>query len=222
MTDSGLGERVAAFAALADPTRLRIVDLLTVSDLAPSEIMSALSLSSNLVAFHLGVLETRGIVRRSRSEADGRRVYLSLVPERFVALEPGPVTVQGKVLFVCTANSARSQLAEALWGQVSDIPASSAGTAPASTVHPGATAAAARGGFALAPDAQPKELDRVRDPGDFVISVCDRAHETLRGTDDGHWSIPDPARTGTAAAFDAVVADLRARIARVALRLVVA
>lgn len=217
-----LPHRVAAFAALADPSRLQIVDLLTVGDLSPSEIMSSLSLSSNLVAFHLGVLEERGIVRRSRSEADGRRSYARLMPDAFLTLAPQPVPVAGRVVFVCTANSARSQLAEALWAEVSDIPAISAGTEPGNAVHPGAVAAAERFGFTLSPDARPKELDAVRRPGDYLISVCNRAHEQLSGQDDGHWSIADPAEAATPEAFDAVVRELRERIARVSPRLVAA
>lgn len=217
-----LDARAAAFAAIADPTRLRIVDLLTVSDLAPSEIMAELSMSSNLVSFHLGVLEERGIVRRARSEADRRRSYARLVPEVFLALGPEPVPVSGRVVFVCTANSARSQLAEALWARSSDIPASSAGTAPGSTIHPAAIEAASRAGIAISAAAHPKRLADIRRDGDYLISVCDRAHELLGGQDDAHWSIPDPAARATPAAFDAVVEDLRKRIADVSPRLVAA
>jgi ArsR family transcriptional regulator, arsenate/arsenite/antimonite-responsive transcriptional repressor / arsenate reductase (thioredoxin) len=219
---SDLVRRAAAFAAIAEPARLRIVDLLTIGDRSSSELMAELGMSSNLVAFHLGVLESRGIVQRTRSEADGRRSYVRLVPEAFSTLEPDPVGVSGRVVFVCTANSARSQLAEAIWAQASDIPVASAGTLPAPSINPGALAAAARGGIPMAADASPKTLAEVQHPGDYLISVCDRAHETLRGRDDAHWSIPDPVRIGTPAAFDAVVAELRARIGRVTPRFVAA
>ena len=65
--------RAARHAALGDPSRLRIVDLLTLGDLSPTEIRVALGLPSNLVTHHLNVLESVGMVSRSRSEADKRR-----------------------------------------------------------------------------------------------------------------------------------------------------
>lgn len=135
-------------------------------------------------------------------------------------MEPAPVAVTGKVIFVCTANSARSQLAEALWSTASDIPARSAGTDPGTSVNPGAVAAAHRHGFDLAQNAHPKALYAVYNPGDYLIRVCDRAHEKLGGRDDAHWSIPDPAAISTDAAFDSAVLEIRNRVGRVAPRLV--
>jgi len=219
---SELQRRTNAFAALADPTRLQVVDLLTIGDLAPSEIAAELGMTSSLVAFHLRVLEECGIVRRAPSEGDRRRSYLQFVPEVFESMEPAPVRVSGKVIFVCTANSARSQLAEALWPMVSDVPALSAGTDPGATVNPGATAAARRHGFTISSAASPKTLDAVYEDGDYLISVCDRAHEQLAGRDDAHWSIPDPAPIATDVAFDRTVADLRNRMSRFAPRVIAA
>jgi protein-tyrosine-phosphatase len=125
------------------------------------------------------------------------------------------------VVFVCTHNSARSQLAAALWNGTSPIPATSAGTHPAPAVHPGAIAAARRHRVPLAP-VPPRHVDDVLRPddADLVITVCDAAHEELALADVNparlHWSVPDPARTGEDAAFDRVVTDLTGRIARVA------
>lgn len=216
---SDLARRAAVFAAISDPARLRIVDLLTLGDLASSEIMAELGMSSNLVAFHLSVLHERGIVRRTRSEGDGRRTYVHLVPTAFDALAPEPLRGAPRVLFVCTQNSARSQLAEAAWAAVSDIPAASAGTEPGSGVHPQAIAAARRAGLTIAADAHPKSWSAIAREDDFVISVCDRAHETLAGRDRVHWSIADPARVGTPAAFDHALRDVRTRVDAVARRL---
>ena len=81
MTD--LERRAGIFAALADQTRLRIVDLLTLGDLSSSEIGTALDLRSNLIAHHLGVLESAQIIARTRSEFDRRRSYIGLRPEVF-------------------------------------------------------------------------------------------------------------------------------------------
>jgi protein-tyrosine-phosphatase len=216
---SDLKQRSAVFAALADPTRLWIVDLLVLGDLSSTEIQLALGVPSNLVAHHVGVLEKTGILTRSRSEFDGRRTYLSLVSDAFDSLMPGPVPVSGRVVFVCTANSARSQLAEALWRTVSPIPVVSAGMRPAEAVNPGAVAAARRHGLDLDAAAQPRHVDDVVADDDFVISVCDAAHEQLRGADDLHWSIPDPAAEGTVSAFDRTVRELNDRIGTLTTRL---
>jgi len=217
-----LQRRVDAFAALGDRGRLQIVDLLAIGDKSSSEIAASLGMKSNLVAFHTKVLHDRGIVRRVRSESDGRRTYLQLIPEAFSALAAGPTAVEGRVVFVCTANSARSQLAQAIWASHSGIPAASAGMHPADRVNPGARDAATRHGIPLDADAEPRSLEQVARPGDFLISVCDHAHEQMRGRDDVHWSIRDPARIGSVDAFDATVSELRARISRVAAQFVAA
>ena len=133
-----LRRRVARHAALADATRLRIVDLLILGDRSPTELQTALGISSNLLAHHLNLLEQAGIVRRSKSEADGRRSYVRLVPAAFDDLVPSERRSARRVLFVCRGNSARSQLAAALWNTMSAIPVASAGTHPAASVAPGA------------------------------------------------------------------------------------
>ena len=210
MTD--LKRRAGIFAALADQTRLRIVDLLTLGDLSSSEIGARLDLRSNLVSHHLGVLESAHIITRARSEFDRRRSYIGLRPEVFDTLAPASVPVPGRVLFVCTANSARSQLAEVAWKEVSSIPVASAGTIPADAVNPGAVASAERHGLAIDARRPPRHLDEIQTDGDFIITVCDDAHERLTARDDLHWSIRDPARAGTAAAFDAALEILQRRI----------
>ena len=204
--------RVQIHAALADPGRLVIVDRLLLADASPSELQTALSMSSSLVAHHLGVLEGAGIVRRVRSEGDRRRSYLRLIPESLDLLVPSAAWRAERVLFVCTQNSARSQLAVAVWNRRSSLPATSAGTHPAAEVHPWALAAAARRKLQMRPHT-PRHLDDVVRPTDVVIAVCDNAHEELPA--DGrrlHWSIPDPARVGRADAFDRVLDELTVRI----------
>ncbi|WP_382306117.1 ArsR family transcriptional regulator [Herbiconiux sp. UC225_62] len=210
-----LRRRVAILAALADPTRLRIVDLLTLGDLASSEIELLLKLRSNLVAHHLRVLEKAGIVSRSRSEFDKRRTYIGLRSEIFDTLTPGRVEVPERVVFVCTANSARSQLAEAIWRDSSDIPAVSAGVDPGAGVNPAAVEAAARHGLVIDKAKRPLHVDEVldhHDDHDLVITVCDGAHERMLGRDDLHWSIPDPAPLGTPEAFDSAFTLIAQRI----------
>jgi protein-tyrosine-phosphatase len=205
-------ERAARHAALGDPARLAIVDELSVSDRAPVELRHLLSMESNLLAHHLDVLERVGLIERSRSSGDGRRRYVHLLPEGLGGLAPNrPVSI-GPALFVCSANSARSQLAAALWREVTGHPGESAGTHPAATVHPGAIAAAGRAGLDLR-RAEPRTLDRTDSYPPLVVTVCDRAHEEI-GPDDTwlHWSVPDPLPAGTKKAFDAALDELRHRI----------
>lgn len=218
-----LAARARVHAALAEPARLRIVDHLGLGDASPSELQALLGLSSNLLAHHLQVLERAGLVSRRRSESDRRRSYLRLVPQALDGLLPGTVTAVPRVVFVCTANSARSQLAAALWTRTSPVPAASAGTHPADRVAPGAVAAARRHGLRLA-DEGPRRLDEVHRPGDLLVTVCDHAHEELHH--DGHlapaalhWSVPDPVAAGTRRAYDAAYTDLENRISHLAPRL---
>jgi protein-tyrosine-phosphatase len=120
------------------------------------------------------------------------------------------------ILFVCSANSARSPLAVAIWREHSRIPAQSAGTRPAERTHPHAVAAAARHGLALS-GAVPRSVDAVTDVPGLIVTVCDEAHEQLAATGSTprlHWSIPDPVPSGRARTFDSAITALRARIER--------
>lgn len=107
-----------------------------------------------------------------------------------------------RVVFVCTLNSARSQLAVSVWERRSSVPAASAGTDPAAEVHPLAVAAAKRHHLPMRPQT-PQHLDDVVSPTDLVIAVCDNAHEQIPAdTRRLHWSIPDPAASADEKAFD--------------------
>ena len=203
-------------AALADPGRLVIVDRLLIADASPSELQATLSMSSSLLAHHLGVLEGAGIVRRVRSEGDRRRSYLQLIPESLDLLVPSAAWRAKRVVFVCSQNSARSQLAVAVWNRRSSLPAASAGTRPAAEVHPLAVAAAARRKLPMRPQT-PRHLDDVMRPNDVIIAVCDSAHEELPPDNRRlHWSIPDPVRIGRINAFDRALDELTVRIDQVA------
>jgi protein-tyrosine-phosphatase len=211
-----LADRAAIHAALADPHRLAIVDELTWSDRSPSALASAIGLGSNLLAHHLAILERAGVVERSTSAGDGRRRYVRLVSDAIASLaEPVAHLVARHVLFVCTANSARSQLAAAVWNARHEVPASSAGTHPAPAVRPEAVRAAARAGLDLRA-ARTRSIEDVSEHPDLVITVCDVANEALGSLlDDAatlHWSVPDPAPAGTAPAFDAALRQVTARI----------
>jgi protein-tyrosine-phosphatase len=213
--------RAGVHAALADPARLRIVDALTLGDASPSELAAALAMTSNLLAHHLNALANAGIVTRTRSEADRRRSYLRLVAGGLDGVMPFGFASAPRVLFVCTANSARSQLAAALWRRASGLPASSAGTHPAAAIAPGALAAARRHHLGLR-RTRPRHFGQVHADGDLVITVCDHAHEELGDLADLHWSVPDPVPGGSDAAFDAALEELGRRVAAVAPRLAAA
>ncbi len=214
-SNPGVEQRAARHAALGDPARLAIVDELSVSDRAPVELRQRLGMESNLLAFHLDALERVGLIERSRSSGDGRRRYVHLLPTALVGLAPGRPVTSGSALFVCTANSARSQLAAALWRRTTGEPAISAGTHPAESVHPGAVAAARRAGLDLS-TACPQELGDVPSMPPLVVTVCDRAHEELDPGDDWlHWSVPDPVPDGSKVAFDDTLAALRDRVRNV-------
>jgi len=123
-----------------------------------------------------------------------------------------------RVLFVCTANSARSHLAAALWRRASGLPVASAGTHPAARIEPGAIAAARRHRLPMR-HLRPRHIGDVRRDGDLVITVCDLAHEELGRQAAVHWSVPDPVPAGDPASFDAALAELSHRVDRLAPRL---
>ena len=208
--------RARVYAALGDETRLPIVDRLVLGDVSPGELAAVFGLPTNLVAHHLQVLESAGLVERARSEGDRRRTYVRLLP---AVLPPVPVAAVAapRVVFVCTHNSARSQLAAAAWTRASDVPSASAGTHPARRVHPGAVALARRHRLRLG-RARTAHIDTVLRPDDLVVAVCDSAHEELgeRAASRLHWSVPDPVRTGSDAAFDRAWELIEDRVTRLA------
>ena len=185
-----LSRRARVHAALGDPARLAIIDMLTLGEASPSELQALLEMPSNLLAHHVRTLERAGLIERARSEGDRRRTYLSLVSGALDVLRTPTTRGAVRVVFVCTANSARSQLAAALWSAESPVPATSAGTHPAPVIHPGLwlphTDAAWRWHL------RRRGTSEVVRPGDMIITVCDSAHEEL-GAAPGwlHWSVAD-------------------------------
>lgn len=212
-------QRAARHAALSDVARLQVVDALSLSDRSPSELQAAIGLPSNLMAHHLKVLEEAGIVARRRSEGDRRRTYLTLADASAVDPVAADPLAAGRVLFVCTANSARSRLAAGLWARASTVPTGSAGTHPAGSVAAGALAVADRHGLTLLDDG-PREFAAVTRDHDLVVAVCDNAYEELGDVVTIHWSIPDPVARGGRSAFDEAYAELDRRIGTLAPRLV--
>lgn len=219
ITDARSEARLRSLHAVADLVRLAVVDTLVGGDVSPSALASDLAIPGNLLAHHLKVLESAGIVRRVRSEADRRRSYVQLVPGSLDRLLPGSPArrVAPRVVFVCTHNSARSQLAAAAWRTRSEVPVASGGTRPAQRVNPAAVVVARRHGLRMG-RARPTHVSSVMKPGDLVVSVCDAAHEELEetGREHLHWSVPDPVRVGTDTAFEEAYELVVSRVDRLA------
>jgi protein-tyrosine-phosphatase len=199
----------------------------------------------NLVSYHLRQLREAGLVQERRSSADGRDLYCSLdvaeLARHFRAsgavLDPAlagdtsipPSTMPVRLLFLCTHNSARSQMAEGLLCAkrgTRPIEVASAGDHPA-TLHPAAIAAMRAIGIDISSQTS-KHLDSFQGQHfDYIVTVCDQVREhcpVFPGTPDAiHWSIPDPSpATGTAAeeeTFRNTANQLAARVDHLLLRL---
>lgn len=207
----------------AHPIRWSVLARLARSDYRVQELVAFLQLPQNLVSYHLRQLRTGNLVTERKSSADERSVYYSLDLEQFRALyllagsqlhpaliERSVETIASKqqdnanqpplrVLFLCTENSARSQMAEALLRHLShgSIEAESAGSSPAEQVHPLAVRAMERTGLDMS-QARPKHFDEFRGQHfDAFVTVCDRVREVCPAFPDDseriHWSFPDPA-----------------------------
>lgn len=219
--DSLLNAPPEVLKLVGHPIRWGVLSHLARSDYRVQELVAFLQLPQNLVSYHLRLLRAGSLVTERRSSADERSVYYSLDVEHFRALylqageqlypalmagliEPGD---QGeayqtplRVLFLCTENSARSQMAEALLRQLSHgmIEAFSAGSYPAEQVHPLAIKVMEHIGIDMR-QAHPKHIDEFRNQHfNAIVTVCDRVREDCPDFPGGperiHWSFPDPAR----------------------------
>jgi protein-tyrosine-phosphatase len=232
-----MGTAVASppsFLALAGhPLRWRLLSELAHSDRRVRELCGLVDGPQALVSYHLGRLRAERLVSMRRSAADGRDVYYSLDLARCAellaatgaALHPGlrPARdarlrrTRARVLFLCTGNSARSQMAEALVEQLSDgtIEAFSAGSHP-KPLHPDAVRVMRARGIDLTGRRSKHLSEFARRRFDYVISLCDRVREVcpeFPGRPDLiHWSIPDPARVGDHDAFARTATELAERI----------
>lgn len=205
-------ERAIRYAALGDERRLLLIDELTAGDRTFSELADLLDMSGNLLAHHLEVLDEAGLIDRRVSEGDHRRRYVSLRWDNLPILGSRP-RVSGRVAFVCSHNSARSQFAAALWGEATGSQAWSAGSEPADRVHPTAVRVASEFGIDIS-EARPNGYESLPADADLIISVCDRANESgvPQARQHRHWSIPDPVAVGTVAAFRSALGEIARRV----------
>jgi protein-tyrosine-phosphatase/DNA-binding transcriptional ArsR family regulator len=231
---------------VAHPVRWRLLRELAYSDRAVSELTHLLGEKQSLVSYHLGQLRAGDLVRTRRSSADGRDSYYTAQLEHCAeqlqaaggALHPGLWLVPAppsaprsnsrsrrrlRILFLCTGNSARSQIAEALLEQMTEgtVEAASAGSNP-KPLHANAVRVMRERGIDISAN-RTKHLDELASRRfDLVITLCDRVREVCpefpSHTDLVHWSVPDPALEGpndrtTYAAFDRTADELSTRIA---------
>jgi arsenate reductase len=220
------------FAALAKATRIdamRILAEKAPSGMAAGELASRLGQPPSTLSFHLSALEQAGLVRSARQ---GRRVIYSVRFTGLQALfgfltetccagrpelcgelgrlfpdeieESTPMRPAFNVLFVCTRNSARSILAEAILEKIGGgrFNAYSAGTQPADAPMPDVLARLERMGHDTK-SYRPKSWTEFTGPSapkmDFVITLCDfPAGETCPDLGSrpitAAWPFPDPAK----------------------------
>jgi protein-tyrosine-phosphatase len=225
------------------PLRWRLLGELARSDRMVHELTGLVGQPQNLVSYHLGKLRDAHLVSARRSSADRRDAYYTvdltrvgqLLAATGAALHPGlrltspvpsgslPAAATVRVLFLCTGNSARSQIAEALARARSGglVEAHSAGSRP-KPLHPNAVRVMAEEcGIDLAAHL-PKHMSMYAEQRfDWVISLCDRVREVcpeFPGRPETiHWSIPDPAAVpgddeASYPAFQQTAAELETRI----------
>jgi ArsR family transcriptional regulator, arsenate/arsenite/antimonite-responsive transcriptional repressor / arsenate reductase (thioredoxin) len=231
-----------AVSLLGHDIRWRLARQLSDSDRTVGELVTAVGERQNLVSYHLGLLRQAGLVLERRSSRDSRDVYYSLnlgrlrggLDHAFSSLHPTlrippleaqPAIIEGKrqrrLLFVCTGNSARSQLAEAIARKLArgSVEVLSAGPEP-TVVHPVALTVL-RELDIPAEGLRSKGIDEIRGRLDFVVTLCDVAREDCPpfagGPELVHWSLPDPVRPGASGrdllpAFRRTASELRLRI----------
>ncbi len=222
--------------------RWRLLSELARSDRRVGELSELADRRQSLVSYHLRQLRDGGLISMRRSAADGRDTYyvldlarcgellssagMSLHPGLAATARPRAARERGsavaRVLFLCTGNSARSQIAEALAEELSDgaLSAASAGSDP-KPLHSNAARVMRERGIDIAGRRSKPLGELAGQHFDYVISLCDRVREVcpeFPGRPELiHWSIPDPARESgsedeTLPAFERTASELCTRI----------
>ncbi len=203
----------------AHPVRWNLLAHLARSDYRVQELVEQLQLPQNLISYHLRHLRDGHLVLEHRSTADERAIYYGLdivqfrhdlflagrqlhpaIPANSADSEDKSVAHRPlRVLFLCTENSARSQMAEGLLRQLGqgNFEAASAGSQPAEQVHPLALRVMQQVGIDMS-RAIPKHVSTLQGQHfDAIVTVCDRVREVCPTFADEperiHWSFPDPA-----------------------------
>lgn len=231
------------FVRLAShPVRWRLLRELVRSDRAVKELVALVGEPQSLVSYHLRLLRDGGLVTTHRSSADRRDSYYSIdlnacsdalqmtgaALHPALRLQPPSVTMpptganRPRVLLLCTGNSARSQIAEALVEEMSGgiVDADSAGSHPR-PLHPNAVRVLAERGIDIAANRSKHVDEFAGQQFDTIITLCDRIREVCppfrSRPDQIHWSIPDPSLEAatnelTYPAFERTTNELERRI----------
>jgi ArsR family transcriptional regulator, arsenate/arsenite/antimonite-responsive transcriptional repressor / arsenate reductase (thioredoxin) len=214
---------------VAHPLRWRILRELAVSDRRVRELTALLAEPQNLVSYHLRQLHAAGLVAARRSAADGRDNYYcvdlarcgELLGATGAALHPALVLAPvvppqvptganarpARILFLCTGNSARSQMAEALAEHLGAgaVTAWSAGSHP-KALHPNAVRVMADRGIDLSGHRSEHLRVYARRRFDAVVTLCDRVREVCPEFPGPaprmHWSMADPSAAAGQGASD--------------------
>jgi protein-tyrosine-phosphatase/DNA-binding transcriptional ArsR family regulator len=228
----------------ANPLRWRLLIELARSDRRVRELCDLVDEPQNLVSYHLGKLRGEGMVSSIRSAADGRDSYYTvdlvrcgdvlaasgaaLHPALRLAASPprrwdrASGSIYARVLLLCTGNSARSQMAQALVEVLTGgaVEAASAGSHP-KPLHPNAVQVMRERGIEIAGRRSKHLSEFAEESFDYVVSLCDRVREVCPEFPNHpeliHWSIPDPAREGrsdaeTYPAFKRTADELAGRV----------
>jgi protein-tyrosine-phosphatase/DNA-binding transcriptional ArsR family regulator len=228
---------------LGDPLRWQLVVELGRSDRRVGELVQLVGKPQNLVSYHLAELRRAGIVSARRSSADGRDVYYradlfrcrDLLGDAGVSLHPAlslaptppddlaPRRARQRLLFLCTGNSARSQIAEAIVEDRSAgiVETRSAGSQP-KPLHANAVKVMAERGIDISGRPTNSLTRFARTRFDRVITLCDKVREVCPefpgAPITAHWSMADPAASGDSdkasyPAFQHVADEIEARVA---------
>jgi protein-tyrosine-phosphatase/DNA-binding transcriptional ArsR family regulator len=223
-----------------EPVRWQLLQELARSDRHVRELAERLGRPQNLVSYHLGQLRSAGLVSARRSSKDGRDAYYTVDLDRLGELlgetgrdvHPGLRLVPAsqalppagmRLLFLCTGNSARSQMAEALAAARSEgrVEAFSAGSRP-KPLHANAVRVMQERGIDVSTCSSKHLSLFIAQQFSHVITLCDKVREVCPEFPGHpgyvHWSIPDPAAPGetdraTLPLFRQVAANLDTRVA---------
>jgi protein-tyrosine-phosphatase len=220
------------FELAGHPLRWELLSELAESDRRVRELTETLGRPQNLVSYHLRLLRQGGLVTTRRSAYDGRDAYYSLNLPQYGelltatrAFDPIPRKKHAsalRVLFLCTGNSSRSQIAEALIGPLSgaSVTAVSAGSHP-KALHPNAVRVLGARGIDISRNETKSLSIFSRRRFDLVITLCDKVREVCPEFPHGpaaiHWSVADPAAAPgsdreTYPVFEQTASEIEARI----------
>jgi len=210
---------------MGQPQRFALLSAMRERDVTAHEASIILGMSASAASYQLRIMSEQGLIVGRRSDVDARTIYYRLQRGAFREVirelerefgQAYPVQAGNVVAFLCRANSARSQMAEA-WARrylPAEITVVSAGVEP-SHMHPLTIAVMHEVGIDVHEQVAKQfvELDVVRT---HVISVCDYARPYVEAyfttQQKHHWSIADPARRADIEDFRIARDDIERRI----------